>query len=206
MTNDEKRDDQHDTSDGSQYASSIYCQLDAEEDVRRHNKLVHFYENLGCQTKPRAKIQYLNNNDGETYRKIPMQMALRFSSNGESDSHKQHGLRRRKFLAANGSLQGCFLPIQLLDISGSAIHVHHQSGGRQDWLIVDDGEGNIQFRTTHGLYLRADPDGRCLAAVVSDDEDVDSDTPPEEWANFRLYRVSDALQDEHFVDEMERDA
>jgi inositol oxygenase len=204
MTDVEKRDGQQETSDASQYASSIRCQLDAEEDVRRHNKLVHFYENLGCQTKPRAKIQYLNNNDGETYRRIPMQMALRSLSNKESGSHTQH-CRRRKFLAADGSLvdrRGCFLPIQLLDISGSTIHVHNQSGGRQDWLIVDDGEGNIQFRTTHGLYLRADPDGQCWAAGVSDDEDADSDTPPEEWANFRLYRVSDALQ-EYSADEME---
>jgi hypothetical protein len=132
-----------------------------------------------------------------------MQITMRLST-------QEHG-RRKFFLAADGSLanrKGCFLPIQLLDFSGSSIHVH-QSGkeqSRQEWLVVDDGEGNIQFRTTHGLYLRADPDGRCSAAVVSDHEDAESDTPPEEWANFRLYRVSDALQDEYPADEMERES
>jgi len=184
------------------YSSSIRCQLDAEEDVRRHNKLVHFYEQLGCQQKPKAKVQYLNNNDGETYRKVPMQMALRANSD-----HLQQG-RRRKFLASDGSLvdrRGCFLPVQLLDISGAFINVpqHGKGTDRLDWLMVDDGDGNIQFRTTHGLYLRADPDGRCSAAVVSDNEDSISDTPPEDWANFRLYRVSDALQDEYSSDEMD---
>ena len=201
---DEHCDGQHDVDAGEvrvMYSSSIHCQLDAEEDVRRHNKLVNFYEQLGCQMKPKAKIQYLNNNDGETYRKIPMHMALR-------DTHTHNQGRRRKFLASDGSLvdrRGCFLPIQLLDVSGAPIHVPQpgKESGRLDWLMVDDGEGNIQFRTTHGLYLRADPDGRCLAAVASDDEDSESDTPPEDWANFRLYRVSDALQDEFSSDEME---
>lgn len=202
-------DDQHtlhETSGRAPYSSSIRCQLDAEEDVRRHNKLVHFYEQLGCQKKPKAKVQYLNNNDGETYRKIPMQMALR--AQDSEAQQQQQGVRRRKFLASDGSLvnrRGCFLPVQLLDISGASINVPRagNQSSRQDWLIVDDGEGNIQFRTTHGLYLRADPDGRCFAASVSDDEDSDSDTPPEEWANFRLYRVSDVVQDEFSSDEME---
>ena len=65
------------------HPSSIRCQLDAEEDTRRHNKLVLFYQHLGCHVKPKAKIIYINNNDGEMYRKIPMQLALR-SRNFES--------------------------------------------------------------------------------------------------------------------------
>jgi inositol oxygenase len=56
---------------------TVLCQLDAEEDTRRHNKLIHYYEDLGCQIKPSAKIRYINNNDGETYRKVPMQLPLR---------------------------------------------------------------------------------------------------------------------------------
>lgn len=178
------------------YSYFIRCQLDAEEDVRRHNKLVRFYENLGCSIKPNSAVQYLNNNDGETYRKIPMQMALR-------------GLSDTSLPASDRSIvdsRGVFLPVQLLDISGSSIHVPRRDGKdacRLDWLLVDDGEGNIQFRTTHGLYLTAYPDGRCSAAAITDDEEQDGDTPPEYWANFRLYRVSDS---DEFDEDSEIDA
>jgi hypothetical protein len=167
------------------YSYSIRCQLDAEEDIRRHNKLVSFYENLGCSIKPKAKVQYLNNNDGETYRKVPMQMALR----GSSDT-----LRHRACDRSLVDRREVFLPVQLLDMSGASIHVPRRDGKegcRLDWVMVDDREGIIQFRTTHGLYLRADPDGHCSAVVVSDDEAQDGDTPPESWASFCLYRVSD---------------
>lgn len=54
----------------------LSSQLEAEEDICRHNKLVGFYERLGCSVKTQAKIQYINNNDGETYRKVPMQIVL----------------------------------------------------------------------------------------------------------------------------------
>lgn len=48
---------------------SVRCQLDAEEDIRRHNKLVVFYQTLGCHINRAKKVAYINNNDGETYRK-----------------------------------------------------------------------------------------------------------------------------------------
>lgn len=38
-------------------------QLEAEEDIKRHNRLVNFYEALGFKQKENARILYLNNYD-----------------------------------------------------------------------------------------------------------------------------------------------
>jgi GNAT superfamily N-acetyltransferase len=56
--------------------SSIHCQLDAEEDCARHDRLVAFYQQLGCQIRPNSRERYMNNNDGGMYRKVQMQISL----------------------------------------------------------------------------------------------------------------------------------
>lgn len=178
----------------SALASSVRCQLelDAEEDTRRHNKLVGFYEQLGCRVKPKAKVQYLNNNDGETYRKIPMEIALR----------ARQGRRRTDNSFSDESLVGRrgFLPVKLMEAEKTPVGIpsgrrtSFDTARRVDWLLVDDGEGRIQFRTTQGHRLRSDPDGRCTAAVVSDEEEEPEHSllkSSSDWSNFYLYRVSD---------------
>ena len=40
----------------------VECNLDAEEDISRHGKLVSFYENLGCRVTSK-RVRYMNNND-----------------------------------------------------------------------------------------------------------------------------------------------
>jgi inositol oxygenase len=189
----------------------VRCQLDAEEDVRRHNKLIEFYQNLGCHVKPNAKVQYINNNDGETYRKIPMQMALR--------PRVQHQSRRRQRHSPLPLFGGSFLPVRLNESSGRAVQLPVEKGGlpnRVDWLVLDSGNGRIMFRTTHGQFLRADPDGRCRLIAISDDDEEDEEEPTTDTEDdkkqadrmsFRLHRVSDFLKNDEFSsDESECEA
>src|SRR3546814_3816247 len=50
--------------------------LEAEEDTRRHNKLVGWYETLGFAVKPNARITFLSNNDHQPFGKVPMVASL----------------------------------------------------------------------------------------------------------------------------------
>eukprot|EP00547_Thalassionema_nitzschioides_P003508 CAMPEP_0194204542 /NCGR_PEP_ID=MMETSP0156-20130528/4033_1 /TAXON_ID=33649 /ORGANISM="Thalassionema nitzschioides, Strain L26-B" /LENGTH=598 /DNA_ID=CAMNT_0038930585 /DNA_START=127 /DNA_END=1924 /DNA_ORIENTATION=- len=146
---------------------TVDCQLEAEENMRRFDRLIQFYKELGCEVKPKAKIQYLNNNDGDTYRKVPMRIFL----------NNKNGRIRHK------SILKCFLPIQFLEITGHhlLLDLKGKSLGRQlAWLLVDSESGFIQFRTTMGHYLRAKKSGNC---DITNEPDCDS--------NFFLYRVSD---------------
>jgi ribosomal protein S18 acetylase RimI-like enzyme len=159
---------------------SIRCHLDAEEDIRRHNKLVGFYEQLGCQIKPKAKISYINNNDGETYRKVPMQIALRHQDVNQS-------CRKITKIHEHGSLIN-FLPVVFLEAPGKRVGLSTQTSIRLDWLAVEVGEGRLQFRTTTGLLLVADPDGQCKIKSEEDNDDSQG------YSKFQLLRVSDARQ------------
>jgi ribosomal protein S18 acetylase RimI-like enzyme len=159
---------------------SVRCQLDAEEDIRRHNKLVGFYEQLGCHIKMKAKINYINNNDGETYRKVPMQIALR-----SQDANQSCGKRPK--IQDHGSLIN-FLPVVLLEAPGKRVGLSNQSKIRVDWLAVEIGEGVLQFRTTTGLLLVAGQDDHCKTTAEEDSGDCYGDSM------FQLLRVSDARQ------------
>ena len=58
-------------------SSILYLSLDAEEDTCRHNQLIQFYQQFGCRVKKTAKPLYLYHNDGEMYRKVPMELELK---------------------------------------------------------------------------------------------------------------------------------
>eukprot|EP00546_Thalassionema_frauenfeldii_P021210 CAMPEP_0178899546 /NCGR_PEP_ID=MMETSP0786-20121207/2963_1 /TAXON_ID=186022 /ORGANISM="Thalassionema frauenfeldii, Strain CCMP 1798" /LENGTH=496 /DNA_ID=CAMNT_0020570421 /DNA_START=346 /DNA_END=1832 /DNA_ORIENTATION=+ len=146
---------------------TVHCQLEAEENMQRFNRLIHFYKQLGCEMKPNAKIQYLYNNDGDTYRKVPMSIFLK---NQTGQNREVSDLK-------------CFLPIKFLEITGCDIELALEgaSTNRQlSWLLADSGSGYMQFRTTMGHYLRAKTSGIC---DITDDPDSD--------INFFLYRMSD---------------
>ena len=135
---------------------TVNCQLDAEEDSRRHGRLLCYYQQLGCDLKPQAKIQYVNNNDGETYRKVPMHI------------HLHQSTQRRSLLGTS------FLPIQLLHAAGGKAGLQMlgndgASARKLDWLILDDGSGTIQFQTTLGQYLQIDGLGVCSTTDHMDD-------------------------------------
>lgn len=160
-----------------QLMSSVRCQLDAEEDIRRHNRLVGFYERLGCKVKPKAKVRYLNNNDGETYRRVPMQIALPCENAQASSTSGQRALVSRN--------KG-FVPVLLCDSGGNAVTLQDR-GSRLDWLMLEDGEGSVEFVTTKGCYLRVNSEGDCSA---SKGEPSMSSTD-EVWSKFRALQLCD---------------
>jgi inositol oxygenase len=135
----------------------IRCQLDAEEDVTRHGKLVGLYARLGCFVKPNTKVQYLNNvhNEGETYRKVPMVILLQPAK-----------MPMPCPTALDLSLSCTFLPVRgLLSEDGTDVSLRDPSsdaerGNRKlKWILVDDGNGSFQFRTTCGCHLFASSSG-----------------------------------------------
>eukprot|EP00521_Asterionellopsis_glacialis_P006075 CAMPEP_0195281326 /NCGR_PEP_ID=MMETSP0707-20130614/683_1 /TAXON_ID=33640 /ORGANISM="Asterionellopsis glacialis, Strain CCMP134" /LENGTH=720 /DNA_ID=CAMNT_0040340201 /DNA_START=51 /DNA_END=2210 /DNA_ORIENTATION=- len=192
-------------------ATSIRCQLDAEEDIRRHNKLVDFYERLGCSTKTNAKIQYLNNNDGETYRKIPMQVIIQ---SDQSNKKELHGKRNSSSSDTSlVGLEGSFLPVRLVQ-AGIGMPIRIPGNAEQDncdcrchegWLVNDDGKGRIGFQTTHGRRLQAEPGGKCSVVVVSGDVEEAASNSSEEWSSFQLYRISDDNNDSSSSEESDED-
>lgn len=186
-------------------SSSIRCQLllDAEEDSRKHNKLVHFYEHLGCTVRPRAKVRFLNHNDGEIYRSVPMQIALRHASlrrrfvNISTDDTQDPQLSPEKWSSLVG-ISGGFLPVFFKNRYGNRICINsldHSNakasvlGSKVEWLIVEDEKG-VVFRSTHGHHLLACPDGRVLAVADTDNNQFES-VIPHDWECFECYRVPD---------------
>jgi ribosomal protein S18 acetylase RimI-like enzyme len=185
------RDDRRESAGIPQHShmSSVRCQLDAEEDIRRHNKLIGFYEQLGCSVKPKAKIIYLNNNDGNTYRKIPMQISLRARQEGKRSGKLKESLA----ISLMDRKQG-FLPVVLLEAPGKRVGVSSSSNpaaARVDWLVVETGEGLLEFHTTKGTILFVKPDGKCYTASVDDETGCSYE---ENCSKFLLLRVSDARQ------------
>jgi GNAT superfamily N-acetyltransferase len=122
-------------------AHKIQCELEAEEDSRRHNRLLAFYQSLGCSVKDNVKMQYLYNNDGETYRKIPMKI----------DTSRIRGYEM---------IGRTFCPVHLLQTNGQQVIVQQKSS--HHWLLTTIYENMIQLRTTRGQYLVVDENGNCL--------------------------------------------
>lgn len=180
--------------------------LDAEEDTRRHNKLRHFYEWMGCTVLPDARIRYLHNNDVEIYRKIPMQMSLRPLVLKQSQKREDRMHHKHQSLVGSS-----FVPLLFMTtvsssnnqqnpnddggtLSTQPVHVtqtlQQQQGYKKlrhvDWIVLDEKEHGISFQTTQGLYLYATPDGKII---------TDGGPPPDKlnlpWIYFQLQRVYD---------------
>jgi inositol oxygenase len=176
--------------------SSVNCRLDAEEDCRRHNKLVHFYESLGCRIKPRTNVQYIHNNDGEMYRKVPMRIALRAEKElGRMPSDLGSLLGRHRLfvpIAMEGP-HGDRICLPITSSRGSII----SSSGRFDWLLMEDGEGMVEIHTTKGQRVRVLPCGEIQVTSSGAEEDEGPYSPNEtletsSWSKFHLIRVGDS--------------
>ena len=115
------------TSTSNSIYTVVHCQLDAEEDERRHNRLVTFYEELGCSIRDPKKIKFLTNNDGEIFRKVPM--SIDFLASGRissgADSTRESGPN------CYGS---CFLPVNLLRDDGKRFPAS-TCRKREHWLL-----------------------------------------------------------------------
>lgn len=183
---------------GCKQLYDVQCILDAEEDVTRHGKLVSFYENLGCRVKPSKRVQYINNNDSETYRKVPMQIDLHPPAKANSLSKQERDrMRRRRFTNMVAS-KGSFLPVQLVGPLGKLSVCSYASEEliKLNWLIKEAPEG-IQFCTTHGHLLVASPSGS-VSVLSPDEEDNDNDSDLDidtcvlnKWTYFVPCHISD---------------
>ena len=151
----------------------ILIQLDAEEDTRRHNKLLQFYQSLGFSVKPDAKTQYLNNNDGETIRKISMQRVL---EHPERDS-----------LSNIITKPSTFLPFSFHVSDGRRVEPCAQDLNHLDWLIVDNQSGCVKFQSTKGVVFALDRTGQLVTSTCTTARhDVISSSPA-----FKLLRLVD---------------
>lgn len=162
--------------------SSIQCRLDAEEDIRRHGKLVHFYELMGLRKWKRAKTTFINNNDGETYRIIPMKMDLLVSPSTNEEAANTIFCKDDHVAGAYSS----FLPAFLVSASGETARVGNRS--IDSWLIVECQDGNVEFHTTDGRVLKPDEEGRCRLIRIENPFEATSCAD-----GFQLLRVSDVL-------------
>mmetsp|Transcript_24212 Transcript_24212/g.42556 ORF Transcript_24212/g.42556 Transcript_24212/m.42556 type:complete len:669 (-) Transcript_24212:52-2058(-) len=111
-------------------AEFIRVSFYAEEDIRRHNRLVQFYLDMGCTIKKNGRIQFVNNNDGEVYRRIPMEISLDQRSSLPSSS-----LSLSSVLACSS-----FLPIFFC---GRTPSLGKSSSWRKavGWLVAQVGNG-----------------------------------------------------------------
>eukprot|EP00977_Amphora_coffeiformis_P003836 scaffold766_cov179-Amphora_coffeaeformis.AAC.19 len=158
-------------------SSSICCRLDAEEDCRRHNKLVRFYQEHGFEIKPNTKVQYINNNDGETYRKIPMQRTI---STANRCSHEKHNN-----LTVLTGRPDTFLPIRLEGQYREPLLYPSPNNDRcGTLLLVNIGDGTVAFCTTYGYQARAYPNGKLQMDCTCDEDAHDS------WSRFHLIRLA----------------
>jgi len=185
-------------------ATVVRCRLDVEEDTRRHNRLVRFYEELGCSAKP-TKVRYINNNDGESYRKVVMQFDLSSSScdddNDENIATVNAGTEREQGVAravAPTPHHREFLPIEIYDATGRGFKTRvappsasqWQAGCRsgEGWLVFDVGNGCAEIRTTRGRRVTAEPKDGCCCAVMPVQDGDENDN----WACFRILKTSDS--------------
>jgi hypothetical protein len=214
-------------------STTTICQLFAEEEQCRYGRLVRFYEAFGFSIKRDAKIQFLNHNDGEIYRKVPMQMEILGSTSFSGQTRPATTislLDRRPFLPVHLHRDGrqtiqsesssLSSPPPRRRMTATTPHRHYGSEDRQSpngggprqrsiqWLLVSslssaaaNNDMVVEFRTTNGLCLHIDENGRGDIVMdgvdVSDDECYDpattttTKTSSSSAHQFRLFRSRD---------------
>jgi inositol oxygenase len=109
----------------------------------------------------------------------------------------QRKRRKAKDAGSLGLRKQGFVPVVLFEARGKRrVGIPSSENGKVYWLLIEDSEGHVEFRTTKGHYLRVSPDGHCAAAVLSEDEVVadgneDAQNNVEFWSKFELLRVSE---------------
>ncbi|CAK4608719.1 hypothetical protein AeMF1_010385 [Aphanomyces euteiches] len=133
--------------------------LEAEEDTRRHHKLVGLYEEWGFSVKQNAKILVLYN-DTESFRKVPMALSLTC----------------KPFVPLEPSTHQSFCMISLRTVDGMFVvatedgMIDTTKGASRDvfWqsLLLGENEtkgSTICLRSAYGKFLCVEPVGTVLA-------------------------------------------
>lgn len=133
-------------------------ELEAEEDARRHGRLVALYESWGFAVDPTARVLFLYN-DAECFRKVPMTLEL---ATGKEPTEPTDA----------DAPAGWFCMLTLRAADGSCLaateagEVEARPAGDRDalWqaLLSPDGE-ELSLRSAHGKFLCAEQSGRVLA-------------------------------------------
>lgn len=126
-------------------STTIQCSFLAKEDVTRHGQLVQFYQSLGATVKNRGRPSLVSNNDdGEIYRRVPMQLSFngctRESSNessllciGESTPLK----RFASFLPLTFSLRKT--AVEKFTLLCDNLHSYR-------WVLLEQGTGELTLQ------------------------------------------------------------
>ncbi|OQR92997.1 inositol oxygenase [Achlya hypogyna] len=136
--------------------------LEAEEDTRRHKKLVGLYESWGFSVKENAKILFLYN-DTQSFRKVPMTLPLQSKcfiplEPVEQDSFCMLSLRTMDGVFVVASEDG------LIDTTtGKSRDVFWQTMLLGTTSGDDIKGGTICLRSAHGKFLCVEPVGTVLA-------------------------------------------
>ncbi|KDO31946.1 hypothetical protein SPRG_03162 [Saprolegnia parasitica CBS 223.65] len=133
--------------------------LEAEEDTRRHKKLVGLYETWGFTVKPNAKILFLYN-DTQSFRKVPMALPLHTKEPISLESMGPHSF--------------CMISLRTMDgvfvVASEDGLIETTTGKSRDafWQTMllttsTPKGGTISLRSAHGKFLCVEPVGNVLA-------------------------------------------
>jgi inositol oxygenase len=134
-------------------SETVCCSFVAKEDTMRYGKLIAFYEELGAVAKkPCNAFLSGDNDDGQTYRRVPMQLMV-----------DRCGLVNRAVAAFEESLAPesnelqrytSFLPLKLCKrtVSGEGFIPLHYNG-KMSWLMIELTSGELIIQATRDISL-----------------------------------------------------
>ncbi|TMW66791.1 hypothetical protein Poli38472_014103 [Pythium oligandrum] len=128
--------------------------LEAEEDSKRHGKLVGLYRSWGFQEIPDAKILFLYN-DNECFRKVPMTLSFRARDFFPSQPQKDTWFCMLTLKTSDGTC--------LVAAENGAIQARKEKTADALWQTLLGRNGEIFLRSAHGKFLCVEDSGTVLA-------------------------------------------
>ncbi|RLN95422.1 hypothetical protein BBJ28_00003488 [Nothophytophthora sp. Chile5] len=133
--------------------------LEAEEDAKRHGKLVGMYRNWGFVEKPDAKVLFLYN-DNECFRKVPMLVTFQKSAFFPIRPQESTWFCMMALQTPDGTC--------LVACEDGAIEVKGKEGDNNGghgymWQTLLGPCGELFLRSVHGKFLCVEEDGTILA-------------------------------------------
>ncbi|DAZ94027.1 TPA: hypothetical protein N0F65_001458 [Lagenidium giganteum] len=130
--------------------------LEAEEDTRRHGKLVGLYREWGFAEKPDAKVLFLYN-DTECFRKVPMMLSFQARPVASFPSKTEAGA------------WFCMLVLKtpdgtcLVASEDGLLEARRDKSHESMWQTLLGQDGEIFLRSVHGKFLCVEESGNVLA-------------------------------------------
>lgn len=130
--------------------------LEAEEDTRRHGKLVGLYEQWGFAQKTDSKVLFLYN-DTECFRKVPMMISFQSqpASFFPSSTQSGHWFHMIVLQTSDGA---CLVATEEGDLDARREKSHESM-----WQTLLGPQGEIFLRSVYGKFLCVEDTGTVLA-------------------------------------------